>query len=454
MRDSILTLLVAATLPFALAHPYIGVLTWVWLSVMNPHRLTTGFAYNTPFAMVVAIVTMIGIIFTKDQRRFPLNPLTLALFLWVLWMNVTSLTALHPELIFPIWSKVMKVQIMIFVALLVLYKREHFIWLVWVLVVSVGFYGVKGGVFTLATGGNYLVWGPDASFIADNNEMSLALVMTIPLIRYLQVTELKNKWGKHSCTAAMVLCGFSVLGSHSRGAFLAICAMVLVLWWRSRSKALLGFGMLLVIPIAIGFMPAEWTERMRTIKTYDEDASAMGRINAWTMTWNLAKDRPVVGGGFEIYQPDLFNKYAPNPLDIHTAHSIYFQMMGEHGFVGLALFLAMWMTTWRSANWVRKRSKVSDEWQWSGELNGAIQVSLAGYAVGGAFVNIGYFDMPYYELVLVVLTKVWLQDQIKEKAGQASPEGNTRRELPFVRPLGTAPGTGNLVKADGHLPRS
>ena len=454
MRDSILTLLIAATLPFALMHPYVGVLTWVWVSVMNPHRLTWGFAHELPFAMIIAIVTMIGIVFTKDQRRFPFTPVTLMLFLWVLWMNVSSLTALHPELIFPMWSKVMKIQFMIFVALFVLYRKEHFIWLVWVLVASVGYFGVKGGVFTLATGGNYLVWGPDSSFIADNNAISLALVMIIPLIRYVQVAEVKNKWGKHACTAAMVLCGLSVLGSHSRGAFLAICAMVLVLWWRSRSKALLGFGMLLVIPIAIGFMPAEWTERMQTIKTYEEDASAMGRINAWTMAWNLAKDRPLVGGGFEIYEPDVFLRYAPNPVDIHSAHSIYFQMMGEHGFVGLALFLVIWITTWRSANWVRERSSVSEEWKWAGELTGAIQVSLAGYAVGGAFVNMGYFDMPYNELVLVVLTKVWLQDQIIEKAGQVSPESNTRRELPFVRPLDSVPRAANLIQVDGHLPRS
>ena len=443
MRDSILTLLIAAVLPFALVHPYVGVLMWVWVGVMNPHRLTWGFAHDLPFAMAIAITTLVGVLFTKDQRRFPVNAVTMTLFFWVLWMNLSSLLALHPELIFPLWSKVMKVQIMIFVALYVLHKKEHFIWLVWVLVVSVGFYGVKGGVFTLATGGQYLVWGPEASFIADNNAISLALVMTIPLIRFLQVTELTRKWAKHACTGAMILCGFSVLGSHSRGALLAISGMVLVLWWRSSKKMLMAFAMLMLVPVAIGFMPANWTERMQTIKTYQEDASAMGRINAWMMTWNLAKDHPITGGGFEIYEADIFQKYAPNPTDIHSAHSIYFQMMGEHGFVGLALFLAIWFSAWRSANWVRKRSKQHEDYKWAGELSAAIQVSLAGYFVGGLFVNMGYFDMPYYELVLVVLTRVWLQDRIKESSGQISAEANGRKGMGFVRSFGSVPGSGN-----------
>ena len=443
MRDSILTLLIAAVLPFALVHPYVGVLMWVWVGVMNPHRLTWGFAHDLPFAMAIAITTLVGVLFTKDQRRFPVNAVTMTLFFWVLWMNLSSLLALHPELIFPLWSKVMKVQIMIFVALYVLHKKEHFIWLVWVLVVSVGFYGVKGGVFTLATGGQYLVWGPEASFIADNNAISLALVMTIPLIRFLQVTELTRKWAKHACTGAMILCGFSVLGSHSRGALLAIIGMILVLWWRSSKKMLMAFAMLMLVPVAIGFMPANWTERMQTIKTYQEDASAMGRINAWMMTWNLAKDHPITGGGFEIYEADIFQKYAPNPTDIHSAHSIYFQMMGEHGFVGLALFLAIWFSAWRSANWVRKRSKQHEDYKWAGELSAAIQVSLAGYFVGGLFVNMGYFDMPYYELVLVVLTRVWLQDRIKESSGQISAEANGRKGMGFVRSFGSVPGSGN-----------
>ena len=86
---------------------------------------------------------------------------------------------------------------------------------------------------------------------------------------------------------------------------------------------------------AIMFMPDVWETRMSTIETYEEDGSAMGRINAWTMAYNLANARPIVGGGFEIYTRRMFQQYAPDPEDVHSAHSIYFQMLGEHGYVGL-----------------------------------------------------------------------------------------------------------------------
>ena len=63
----------------------------------------------------------------------------------------------------------------------------------------------------------------------------------------------------------------------------------------------------------------------------------MGRINAWTMALNLAKDN-FFGGGFSIYESAVFARYAPDP-EARAAHSIYFQVLGEHGFVGLFLFL-------------------------------------------------------------------------------------------------------------------
>ncbi len=83
---------------------------------------------------------------------------------------------------------------------------------------------------------------------------------------------------------------------------------------------------------------------MWTIRDYQEDSSSMGRINAWHFAANLAADRPVVGGGFQVFTPELFQKYAPNPTDFHDAHSIYFESLAEQGYVGLALFVLIGVT--------------------------------------------------------------------------------------------------------------
>ncbi len=60
MRDVIITTMVFATLPYIFRNPWYGVLAWSWLSYMNPHRLAWGFAYDMPFAQIVAIVLLIS----------------------------------------------------------------------------------------------------------------------------------------------------------------------------------------------------------------------------------------------------------------------------------------------------------------------------------------------------------------------------------------------------------
>jgi len=424
MRDLVLAALILGSLPFILRRPTLGVFLWVWVSVMNPHRLTWGFAHDFPFAQLIAIATLLGLVFSREPKRLPVTPVTAVLFAMLVWMNVTTVFALDTTESLPMWERVMKIQIMIFVTLALLHTRQHVQILMWVLVGSVAFFGVKGGLFTLRGGGEDRVWGPPGSFIEENNSLALATVMIIPLLRYLQL-QVTRRWMRHALLLAMVLCGFSALGSHSRGALLAIAAMLAFLWFKSPTKVRTGALLLMLIPLAISFMPDKWDERMRSMQTYEEDRSAMGRINAWMMAFNLAKDRPLVGGGFQIYNANVFARYAPDPTDEHTAHSIYFQMLGEHGFVGLFLFLLLWLLVWRDAAWIDRQTRRREGMQWASDLARMVQVSLVGYAVGGAFLNLAYYDVPYNLLVVLVLTRVMLEKQL---ASADSPARTARLE--------------------------
>lgn len=187
------------------------------------------------------------------------------------------------------------------------------------------------------------------------------------------------------------------------------------LWLKSKEKMKLGLLMALATPVLLALMPSKWFDRMDTINEYQEDASAMGRVNAWKMATNLASDR-VTGGGFEIYDAGVFARYAPNPQDIHAAHSIYFQVLGEHGFPGLALYLALGITTWRSASAIVRHSLPYADLKWAADLARMIQVSLLGFAVGGAFLSLAYFDVPYYLMAAVVATRVIIEHELKERA--------------------------------------
>jgi probable O-glycosylation ligase (exosortase A-associated) len=334
-------------------------------------------------------------------------------------MNVTMLFALDVGLSIPMWERVMKIMFMVFVAMYLLHSKQDIQILAAVCAGSVAFFGIKGGLFTLAAGGEYRVWGPPGSFIEDNNSLALATVMTIPLLRYFHL-EAKRRWLRWGLLASMVLCGLSALGSHSRGALLAIGAMIGVLWLKTPRKLIAGIMLALLVVVGISFMPAKWEERMRSIENYQEDESAMGRINAWTMAYNLARDRFPLGGGFEIYNRDVFGRYAPNPTDVRAAHSIYFQMLGEHGVAGLGLFLLLWYLVWRDASWITRTARNRDDMLWASNLARMIQVSLAGYAVGGAFLNLAYYDVPYNLLVVIVLTRALLERELSGEASAAA----------------------------------
>jgi probable O-glycosylation ligase (exosortase A-associated) len=223
-------------------------------------------------------------------------------------------------------------------------------------------------------------------------------------MRFLQL-QVSSRWAKVGLLISMLLCVTAVVGTQSRGALLALVAMTLMLLFRGgRHKLLLSATIIVVGGALITFMPTTWDARMSTITNYEEDSSAMGRINAWWMAWHLASDRPL-GGGFDIYNAPTFARYAPVPGDVHAAHSIYFQVLGEHGFVGLGLFLLLWITVWRSATWLRRTGRARRGAEWASDLGSMCQVSLVGYAVGGAFLSLAYFDLPYNLLVLVVVAR-------------------------------------------------
>ena len=414
MRDIVITLIVFGSLLFALRRPYIGVLMWVWISVMNPHRLSYGFAYDFPFAALVAGVTLIGLVATKDPKKLPLTPIMVTLFAFTAWMGLTTMFAMYFDASLVMLSRVSKTMLMTVVLVMLIKTREQIRLLAWVMVVSIGYYGTKGGVFTLLSGGSNIVWGPSGSYIEGNNEVALAFITIIPIIYYLAITE-TNKWVKRGLVTAIGLCAIAALGSYSRGALLGIGAMLFFLWMKSPKKAGMGLVLVLLVPLAIMFMPEKWTSRMETINTYHEDSSAMGRINAWWMAYNLAKDRPL-GGGYEIWNGTVFQLYAPDPNDPHAAHSIYFQALGEHGFVGLGLYLLLAFLTFKKAMWIVKNTEKRDDLKWAAQLATMIQVSLIGFGVGGAFLSLLYYDVPYYLMGIIVVLGVLVDTQLKQES--------------------------------------
>src|SRR5215472_7039614 len=127
LRDIALFLILLVGIPLMLRRPAIGVMYWVWVSLMNPHRQAYGLAYDFPFAMVIALVTVVGIVFSTEPKRFKGGAAAVVLFLFVLWTCVTTVYALEPSAAVPALVRHLKIQFLTFIALLILYKREHVI---------------------------------------------------------------------------------------------------------------------------------------------------------------------------------------------------------------------------------------------------------------------------------------------------------------------------------------
>jgi probable O-glycosylation ligase (exosortase A-associated) len=440
MRDVIVTLIVFGSIPFILRSPTIGILMWSWLSYMNPHRACWGFALTMPFAQIVALSLIFSLFINKGDKTIPWTRESILLVLFLLWMLITTVFALNPESAWEQWDKVWKIQLVTFLTMMVMKDLRQIHLLVATIATSLGFYGVKGGLFTIMTGGSYRVWGPAGTFIGGNNEIGLALIMIIPLIRYLQIYS-KPVWLKNGCLAAIGLCAVAILGTQSRGALLGIVAMGAFLVMKGKNRFLYCILAIIAGVILYQFMPESWHERMASIKSYDKDASAMGRINSWHFAVNLAKDR-LLGGGFESFTRDLFMVYAPNPNDVHDAHSIYFEILGEHGFIGLAIFLTLGIFTWRKAARTAKTAESYPELRQVADLMRMIQVSLVGYAVSGAFLGLAYFDLYYAFIAIVVISSSIVRKHVTESQNTASTTLATvsafpkQRKVPsFVRKL-------------------
>jgi probable O-glycosylation ligase (exosortase A-associated) len=391
MRDVLLVAFMAVALVFMMWRPAWGALGWVWFGIMNPHRLAWGFATTIPFAWAIGIVTVLGAAFSREPKHLKGGMATFVLVLFVIYMTFTTYLALVPDRAWPMFERAIKVQVGTLLALVLLYRKDHVLGLMWVVAGSIGFYAIKGGIFTIATLGQYRVWGPDDSFIADNNAFGLATVMSIPLWAYLYTQYRERAWIRVGVISAVLLSAVSAIGSHSRGAVVAIFAMAVFLWLKSRKKVALGILIVIAAIGAAAFMPQEWEDRISTITDPRAEQSANSRLETWTMLWNLAVDRPFTGGGFETY------------------------------FVALGLFLLFWALVWRMCNQVAAMSRGNPEEHWAYWLAQMLKVSIVAYLVGGAFQNLAYWDVPYYLFVAIAVTRWSLNRARADALGTKDP---------------------------------
>ncbi len=405
MRSLLVALLIFMWIPFVLFKPHVGVLVWNWVSHMIPHAHTFGFARSFPFLVFVGVVTAVGMVLAREPKHFPRHPVLMIMLVYVAWTIITYILAIDQGPGEPKITQFIKVIVFALISVVVMQSPNRLKAFFYVMTVSLLFIAVKGGAFTLMTGGGARVQGA-GGMMGDNNQLAMAMAMVFPLSLFL-IKHNPHKLFKWPATIATVTVPFAAIGTQSRGGFVAVGAVLFLLLMKTKRKFLL---LAIGIPLAIGavnFMPDSWKERMQSTEDATEDNSFIGRVSMWKFSSNLTEDYPIKGGGFNVfYVRRLGPEYMPFGYRMKAPHSIYFEVLGEHGYVGLFLFLTMLFTGWFSAGTAAKEFRKYKETEWVGDMSGAIQLSLVGYAVGGLTVNIAAFDFFYHLLITIVLCRV------------------------------------------------
>jgi probable O-glycosylation ligase (exosortase A-associated) len=313
----------------------------------------------------------------------------------------------------------------------VISTQRRFLLLLRVIAFSIGFYGLKGGLFYFFTGGQYIVWGPENSFLHANNAIGLALAMNVPLLLYLGRAE-RAAWLRWTAFGMAALSYPAVLGTFSRGAWLTLATVsALELLRRNRVIVLFGLAGLLGILLLVSSSPLfsqRVLDRFDALVNYEQEVSAQSRFWNWEFCRRVGVAHPL-GGGFDFYAYEAYEKYYPEflaqwgPSKVWSCHSMWLTLFGEHGIAGLLLGTALILSCYVRLHRLRSSRPKATPPSWSTEAAGAIQSALAGFCVGGTFLDVAYFDLFYYLVasVIVISTIVYQDSGIRRATPALGP---------------------------------
>ncbi|MGI9499561.1 MAG: putative O-glycosylation ligase, exosortase A system-associated [Geminicoccaceae bacterium] len=435
MRD-ILFLAAFLPMPFiCFFRPWLGMLIWTWFAFTFPLSSLWGIGTSIPGNILVTLFTLIGWVLAKDEpKRLPLDRANLLLIAFALVTSVSIMLSLSPEHTEVKISEYASIFIYLMMLSMFLHSTERLHAYVWITAFSIAYYAVKSSASFVVTRGAHHSTGPVGTILEDNNHLAVAFLLVFPLLNYLRLHS-RYRWVRLCLLGTMVLTALAVVSTFSRGGFIGLVCMLGYFWWNAGRKIshllLIGLGLLAVIYTSSD----SWTSRMQSIDSaHEEDASFQGRLGAWLVYWNAALDRPLTGAGPKALEdPEVSHKYRPPLIDLRegiAGHSIYFQLMGEEGFLALGIYLAMLYTAWANGGWVARRARGDPDLAWARDLARMAQISIVVFAVTAAALSLAFFDLLLSIMIVLAALRRMVAARLVEAAETASPPAGT----PLMRP--------------------
>jgi len=426
MRDILVLAIILGSVPICFFRPYFGALMWVWVAYFNPHRFTWGIAYDFPVSTVIAIPTLLGIVFFRRLNRGIFVRETVMLLIFWAWITISYYNATQVPLFADHLDDaqlrliaVSKILLMTLVLILVVTTKKRLEILFILTALCFGVLAIKGTLFGIRTDGSFRVWGPPDSFVYDNNDLGLALNMSLPMMFYMarETTSRRMRQLLRVCFFSSIV---AVILTYSRGALLGLVVVLGAISIRSNRKVLAGALLVVFAFLVLTFAPPAWMERMGDLAHGEMDESAQGRLHAWQFAWELAIRYPITGGSFETFTPGLEERFTPQ-FTFAGPHSIYFQTLGELGFVGLGIFMGVLGGCFYSLWHIRRRVRGQPSFAWINNYSLMLEASLLGYAVSGAFLPRAYFDLWFQLAAGTALLKIlYERDRSQQVAEEAS----------------------------------
>lgn len=246
-----------------------------------------------------------------------------------------------------------------------------------------------------------IIFSPDVrdyiagvAFLGDGNDFALSVIIVLPMCLFLYNTT-RSKIAKLILLGVGGLMLFAIMGSQSRGATIALASFGFYLWTQSSRKAVGVLIIAVVVGVVLVFASDVYLGRLATISNYEQEGSAMGRINAWKAGIWMANRNPVFGvgaGGFQVGHAAFYGG------EYKAAHSMYFHVLGEYGYLGLIMLLSYLVSAFRSnQRLIRRIHDERMEGMFPTERSMLINMnaSLIGFAAAAAFLSVFYYPHVY-----------------------------------------------------------
>jgi putative inorganic carbon (HCO3(-)) transporter len=295
-----------------------------------------------------------------------------------------------------------------------------------VVAASIGFHAAKQGAIFLLIPGHKILDGVGGAF-GDNNSYAVVCAM-VGLLLLAMGRSGRSRWERLGFIGLGWLTLLAVIATYSRGGFLAAAAGLLVYSLLRGVRVRWLLGAVVVGGVLWTFMPAPdgYTDRIKTIGTYQDDESAAGRLYFWSVALIMSADQPL-GVGIQNFNV-AYDQYDASGGSAfgksRSVHNSHLQVLTEAGMLGFVIWLFMLFYAIVLGLRVRRRGRSP------GCSNGVLYTSLAegltaamvAFIVGGTFTAIAWSDFVWCVLAIVAaLDRVSLAEVSSPAEAQTTP---------------------------------